>query len=284
MISRRTLLAGGVTLRAAGKPLRFGICNETFGKRPFAEACRAAKTAGYTGIEIAPYTLTDEPRTLRKIMRDEGLTFIGLHSLLSEPSGLHITTADAAVRRRSWDHLTRLVDVCSSLGSSGVMVLGSGKQRSAWSGGSSVQEALKRLEDGLAALAPIAHARGVTVALEPLAPGLADVVNTLAEAVGIVVRIGNAGLSTMFDTHNTAGEKEPAPVLIEKYFRHIRHVHVNEMDGRYPGAGNYDFAAALHTLRRLGYARWVSVEVFDFSAGGDAIARESMRTLRQAEN
>jgi D-psicose/D-tagatose/L-ribulose 3-epimerase len=285
MISRRSLLAGAATLRAigstaAGKPLRFGICNETFGNRSFAAVCHAIKTAGYTGIEIAPYTLSAELRELRKIMRDAGLTFIGLHALLSEPAGLHITTADAAVRRRSWDHLTHLVDICSSLGSNGIMVLGSGKQRSAWSGGSSVQEATRRLEEGLAALAPIAHARGVTVLLEPLAPGLSDVVNTLAEAVAMVARIGNAGVATMLDIHNTAAEKEPAPVLIEKYFRHIRHVHVNEMDGRHPGTGNYDFASVLNALRRLNYQRWVSVEVFDFTAGGDIIARESLRALQ----
>jgi len=136
MISRRALLAGAAALRAicseaAAKPLRFGICNETFANHPFVEACKAAKKAGYTGIEIAPYTLAEDPREIRRIMREEGLTFIGLHSLLSEPQGLHITTTDAYIRRRSWEHLARLVDVCSSLGSNGVMVLGSGKQRSA---------------------------------------------------------------------------------------------------------------------------------------------------------
>jgi D-psicose/D-tagatose/L-ribulose 3-epimerase len=282
-ISRRAWLAGMATLRAAGKPLRFGICNETFGERPFAEMCRAAKAAGYTGIEIAPHTLTAPPAALRKIMREEGLTFIGLHSLLSAPAGLHITTADPIVRKRSWEHMTRLVDLCSSLGSSGIMVLGSGKQRSAWSGGSSIAEASKRLEEGLAALAPIAHARGVTVLIEPLAPNNSDVINTLDEAVAMVVRIGNAGVSTMFDTHNGTAEKLPHTEVIARYFRYIRHIHVNEMDGRHPGTGNYDFGALLRTLERLGYQRWVSVEVFDFSAGGDAIAQESLRALRSAE-
>jgi D-psicose/D-tagatose/L-ribulose 3-epimerase len=281
-LSRRTLLAALAAPRRAAKPLRFGICNETFGDSSFAEACRSAKAAGFTGIEIAPNTLKDPPAALRKIMRDEGLTFIGLHSLLSAPAGLHITTADAAVRKRGWDHLAHLVDVCSSLGSSGVMVLGSGKQRSAWSGGSSIAEASKRLEDGLAALAPIAHARGVTVLLEPLAPSNSDVVNTIGDAVAIVERVANPGLSTMIDTHNTTAEKAPCAELIAKYFRYIRHVHVNEMDGRHPGTGSFDFAAVLHTLERLGYQRWVSVEVFDFSAGGDVIAKESMRALRAA--
>jgi sugar phosphate isomerase/epimerase len=54
------------------------------------------------------------------------------------------------------------------------------------------------------------------------------------------------------------------------------------MDGRHPGTGNYDFASVLQTLEGLGYQRWVSVEVFDFSAGGDTIAKESLRALRSA--
>jgi D-psicose/D-tagatose/L-ribulose 3-epimerase len=281
-ISRRAFLAAMAAPRTPAKPLRFGICNETFANRSFPDTCRSAKAAGFTGLEIAPNTLTDSPAAIRKIMREEGLKFIGLHSLLSSPAGLHITTSDAAVRKRGWDHLTRLVDVCSALGSSGVMVLGSGKQRSAWNGGSSVAEASKRLEDGLAALAPIAHARGVTVLLEPLSPRNSDVINTIGEAVAIVDRIGNAGLGTMIDTHNTTAEKASCADLIGKYFPYIRHVHVNEADGRHPGTGKFDFSSVLRMLERLSYRHWVSVEVFDFSAGGDAIARESMQALRAA--
>lgn len=84
----------------------------------------------------------------------------------------------------------------------------------------------------------------------------------------------------MFDTHNA--EKEPHSAVVEQYFPYIRHVHVNEMDGRHPGTGSYDFGSLLNTLRRLNYQRWISVEVFDFSPGGDAIATESLRVLRSS--
>jgi len=33
---------------------RHSICNEAFDKWPFADACKAIRLAGYTGIEIAP--------------------------------------------------------------------------------------------------------------------------------------------------------------------------------------------------------------------------------------
>ncbi len=73
----------------------------------------------------------------------------------------------------------------------------------------------------------------------------------------------------MFDTHNAVNETEPHPALIERYFEFIRHVHVNELDGRHPGCADYDFGTLLATLIRLGYRHWVSLEVFDFKPGAD---------------
>jgi len=43
---------------------------------------------------------------------------------------------------------------------------------------------------------------------------------------------------------------EPHAGLVERYYDFIRHVHVNEMDGRHPGTGSYDFKPVLGVLRR----------------------------------
>jgi D-psicose/D-tagatose/L-ribulose 3-epimerase len=59
----------------------------------------------------------------------------------------------------------------------------------------------------------------------------------------------------------------------------IRHVHVNEMDGRHPGAGTYDFKPVLDTLRRRNYQHWVSMEAFDFTPGAEKLATDSLRFL-----
>jgi sugar phosphate isomerase/epimerase len=76
-------------------PFRHSICNEAFEKWSFAEACKTIRKIGYTGIEIAPFTLAERPTDVtaaqraehRDIMRSEGLTFAGLHWLMVSPKG-----------------------------------------------------------------------------------------------------------------------------------------------------------------------------------------------------
>jgi D-psicose/D-tagatose/L-ribulose 3-epimerase len=115
--------------------------------------------------------------------------------------------------------------------------------------------------------------------VEALPIGQANVVTSLAEAASIVRQIGSPAIQTMFDTHNAVDETEPHAALIEKYFDIIRHVHVNEMDGRHPSMSDYDFKPVLTTLDRLGYKGWISLEAFDFSFGAEKIARESIEYL-----
>jgi sugar phosphate isomerase/epimerase len=267
--------------------MRHAICNEMFKAWSFADAAKFVRGTGYEGLEIAPFTLGESPAEIspskraeyRDILKSEGLSFVGLHWLMVSPKGLHVTTPDRALRDRSWQHIRELIDLCADLGPGGVMVFGSPVQRSTVDG-ATVEEATARYIDGLAGVALQAEQRGVTILVEALPLEQSDVVNTLAEAAAIVRQIGSPAIQTMFDTHNAVNEMEPHRALIEKYFSVIRHVHVNEMDGRHPGMGDYDFKPVLMALERLGYQRWISLEAFDFSFGPEKIARESIDYLQ----
>jgi sugar phosphate isomerase/epimerase len=265
---------------------RHAICNEVFQDWPFADACKAIRKAGYTGIEIAPFTLAEDPSTLtaaerrqvRSQIEDAGLTFAGLHWIMVSPKGLHVTTPDAALRAKSWLHIRNLIDLCDDLGPGGVMVFGSPKQRGS-TGGLTPAEATRHYVDGLVSVAPHALERGVTILIEALPVQDSDVVTSLGEAAMLVREIGMPSIRTMFDVHNAVNEIDPHAALIERHRNVIRHVHVNEMDGRHPGTGTYDFKPVLAALKRQAYAGWVSLEAFDFTPGAETIANESLRHL-----
>jgi D-psicose/D-tagatose/L-ribulose 3-epimerase len=158
------------------------------------------------------------------------------------------------------------------------MVFGSPKQRST-TGGATRAEATARYQEGLAEVAPHAIERGVTILVEALPLNQSDVVTSLAEAVGIVKNIASPAVRTMFDSHNAVDETESHAVLVDRYFDYIRHVHVNELDGKHPGTGTYDFKPVLEVLERRNYAGWVSLEAFDFTPGAETIASESLRHI-----
>jgi len=267
---------------------KYAICNELFEKRSFAEQCRGIKAAGFQGIEIAPFTLAEHlddisparRRELRGIIEGEGIQFVGLHWLLLTPGWLHLSTADQGIRQKSWDYFLKLIDFCADMGR-GVMVLGSPKQRA--SKDNTPAEALRNFKDGLARVAPHARERGCTVLIEPLPSKDTNVVNTLGEAMKIVEELNSPAIQTMFDFHNTPDEREPMEVLVRRHYRFIRHVHINEMDGRHPGTGNLDFLPVFKVLAELKYQSWVSLEVFDFKPGPEAILRETRAYLRNLE-
>lgn len=290
----RFLAAAGATgFFTAPTRYRLAICNETFQGMMFADTCKTAKSAGFSGLEIAPFTLSDDPAAttrsrrseLRWTMQSEDIEYVGLHALLTAPQGLHVTTTDEAVRRRSWEYLRRLIDLSADLATapkSSVMIFGSGRQRAAIDG-VSVPDAVKRFQEGLAELAPFAASQRVKILIEPLAPQFTNVINTLAQAVALVDEINSPAVRTMFDTHNTVAEKINHGELIKKYRAYIEHIHLNEMDGRHPGTGSYDFQIVLQALKEIVYSRWVSIEVFEFALGGEKIAHDSISFIRHLE-
>lgn len=270
---------------------RHAICNEVFQGWRFHEACKKIRDIGYAGIEIAPFTLSETPASItaserqqyRGVMNGEGLIFVGLHWLMMAPKGLHVTTPDETLRRKSWDHVRDLIDLCADLAGNrasgnGVMVFGSPFQRST-TGGATREEAFARFQDLFIEMSAHAAAAHVTLLVEALPNAQSDVVNTLDEAVRIVEACNKPSVRTMFDTHNAADETSPHAEVVDKHFEAIRHVHVNEMDGKHCGKGDYDFKPVLAKLRERNYDGWVSLEAFDFSFGAEAIATESLRYL-----
>src|SRR4030095_16682548 len=164
--------------------MQFGICNEIFEGWSLPDTFRFARKVGYDAVEIAPFTIanyvTDIPAATRKQSREDaaraGIAISGIHWVLVQAEGMYVNHVDSAVRQRTPRYFGDLVDFCSDLGGS-IIVVGSPKQRNVMAGVELVQawawatetfrDAVKDAED-----------KGITICFEPLAPTETNFINT----------------------------------------------------------------------------------------------------------
>lgn len=265
------------------------LCNEVLRELDFPAQCALARGLGYDGLEIAPFTLADQPdrlpapqrAELRRIAADQGVAITGLHYLLLTPDGLSITSSDAAVRIRTTDLMRGLIELCAELGGR-ILVHGSPKQRPV-APDQSKDQALAHATACFAAIVEAAAQAGVTYCIEALAPPEAQLINTIEQAAAIVDEIGSPAVRTMIDTCAAArSERSPIPELIERWLPtgKIAHIHLNDPNRRGPGQGNLRFGPILAALRHHHYAGLCSIEPFVYEPDGPTCAARAIGYVR----
>jgi sugar phosphate isomerase/epimerase len=270
-------------------PMRYAICNETFEGWEHERVCRYVAGLGYTGLELAPFTLApritdvspERRRELRAQAEEHGVQIIGLHWLLAKTEGLHLTSPEEAVRQRTADYIGELARCCRELGGE-LMVFGSPAQRRIPAGATKAQ-ALEYAADTFRRAVPAIAAAGIKLCLEPLAPPEADFINTCADGLELLARIDHPSFCLHLDVRAMSSESVPITEIIHRHAARTGHFHANDPNKRGPGFGAVDFVPIFRALKEIQYPGWVSVEVFDYSPDPETIARESLRYMRECE-
>lgn len=268
--------------------MKYAICQELFVDWDWERQCRFVAEVGYTGIEVAPFTLGATPADvspqrrgeLRTIAADHGLEIVGLHWLLAKTEGLHLTTADSATRLRTADYFRELADLCCDLGGS-LMVLGSPQQRNLEPNVDKARAAEHAIEI-FQKILPHLQEREVTLLMEPLTTGETNFCNTCAEAAEMIARVDHPRFRLHQDVKAMLGEGTDVPTLIREFADITEHFHANDSNLLGPGMGETDYVPIFEALRDTGYDGWVSVEVFDYSPGAEEIARKSLQNMQSA--
>lgn len=266
--------------------MKFAICNETFCDWPIDRGFAFAAECGYTGIEIAPFTLakyateiTSQQRAeVRRQAEAAGLEVVGLHWLLAKTEGFHVTSPDAEIRRQTADYFGELIRLCADLDGK-IMVFGSPQQRNLLPGVSR-EQGMDYAAEVLARLLPRLDETGVTLALEPLGPEETNFLVTTADAMELIERIQSPRIQLHLDCKAMATESVPIPELVYRYRPVLAHFHANDPNRQGPGFGKLDFRPILRSLLDTDYLGWVSVEVFDYSPGIEELAKRSLDYLQ----
>ena len=195
--------------------MKFAICNETYGGWDFDKTCAHIAESGYDGIEIAPFTLKEDPREISEAeagdfgtrARAAGLEVVGLHWLLVKPAWLHLTTDDPLLQKDTVAFGRHLARVCAAMGGT-IMVWGSPKQRDL-ADGWNYDDAAGRAAETLRAIAETAGELGVTIAMEPLARKETNFLNTAAETVELIEKVGHPACRLHLDVKAMSDEEKP---------------------------------------------------------------------------
>ena len=269
--------------------MKYAICNETFQGWEFLKACEFCRALGYNGIELAPFTFAPTAGEISPKQRAEiaqhasssGLQVVGLHWLLAKTEGFHITTADAAVRTRTAQYLAELAALCRDVGGS-LMVLGSPQQRNIPNGVTQAQ-AFEHAQEVIQKALPAFEKHHVTLALEPLGPSEGNFLLTAAEAVRLIKAVDSPFVQLHLDCKAMSSEAIPIPELLKAHRHEMIHFHANDPNRQGPGFGDLDFHPILSALHEIQYSGWISVEVFDYSPGVEALASKSIEYLKSCE-
>ena len=267
--------------------MKFAICNETYQGWSLEDTCRQVAETGYDGLEIAPFTLNEDPREISekdaeqvgRSVREHGLEVVGLHWLFVKPAWLHLTTEDPLLRKDTLAFGRHLARICSAMEGT-VMVWGSPKQRDLQDGWK-YEDASARAAEILHGVAETAQEGGVTIAMEPLGRAETNFLNTAEETVRLIRQVDHPALRLHLDVKAMSDEEKDIPTIIRESQSDLAHFHANDPNLRGPGFGEVDFAPIAETLSEVGYDGFVSVEVFDYSPDPETIARESLGYLNQ---
>lgn len=266
------------------------MCNEVVRELDFAAQCAFARQHDYDGLEVAPFTLADDPTRmppgriaeLRAIAKSEGTRISGLHWLLAAPAGLSITTTDPAVFDATGDAGRRLVDLCAGLGGAYV-VHGSPKQRQLTPGDEarSRQQAMRYFTQ----VAQAASDAGVAYVLEPLSRIDTGLAASVEEAVAIVDQVAQSSFTTMIDCYAVAANGDDVVAQLDRWLPsgHISHVHFNDDNMGGPGQGGIDFGAVVQALARHAYRGQSAIEPFVCLPDGHECAAQSIAHIRKLE-
>ncbi|MBI5301840.1 MAG: sugar phosphate isomerase/epimerase [Chloroflexi bacterium] len=133
--------------------------------------------------------------------------------------------------------------------------------------------------DALRHVARAARSQDVRLVLEPINRYETNLINTAADALDVIEKVGADNLGILFDTFHANIEEPRIEVSLRVCGSRLFHVHIADSNRWFPGAGHIDFARVIATLREMKYAGWVSAEILP-KPDVTRAAEQTMRTMK----
>jgi sugar phosphate isomerase/epimerase len=213
---------------------------------------------GYDGVELA----IRDPKPIDLDQLDElvhkyslSVPAIGTGQAWGE-EGLSFTDPDPKVRFAAIERIKSHIPVAAHF--SAVIIIG--LLRGIVKPGVEHSQAMKWLVEALRECSDATRPYGARLALEPINRYETTLINTAAEGLDLIERVGADNFGLLLDTFHMNIEEADIEASIRACGERIFHFHVADSNRWYPGAGHLDFASILAALFATDYRGWVSGE------------------------
>jgi sugar phosphate isomerase/epimerase len=139
-----------------------------------------------------------------------------------------------------------------------VVVFGSGGARSIPEGFPR-DEAVDQIVRFLHLVADVTDHTNLMIAIEPLNRRESNVINSVAEAVDLAIRVDRPSIRVLADFYHMDEENEPIDHLV-RFRDWIIHIHVADTGRLAPGTGQYPYESFAAALQQAEYKGRVSIE------------------------
>lgn len=232
---------------------------------------------GYDGVELAIRDpMLVDVDALEALTREHGLRVpaIGTGQAWGEEK-LSFTDPDLSVRRAAVERIKSHIPLAARFNA--VIIIG--LVRGIIKPGITHEQGMAWVCEALQECSTAAKPFGVRLALEPINRYETTLVNSVAQGMALIDRVGADNFGLLLDTFHMNIEEPDILQSISTCGDRIFHFHVADSNRWYPGAGHLDFSGILSRLQSTGYDGFVSGEFMPLPDPLTA-ARESIACLR----
>ncbi len=232
----------------------------------WADRCKAAKAAGFDGVEMwigtEDFTVDhtdDELKALNEAVQEAGLEVSSVASTMGWNNP--ICSPDDEVHERAISIAKRQIEAAGIFGTDAILVV-TGRH----SADNFQMDALKRIVSGFQEIGRYAANNGVTVGAETC-PKLSFNLMTPYECVGFLDDVNMDSVGIYLDTANVTYSGHPEHFITALgdripriHFKDSKEVEPGKNQATWPGNGMVAFGPVMDACRTVGYDSWAIME------------------------
>jgi sugar phosphate isomerase/epimerase len=265
----------------------------------FTDTCERLAAIGYRGVEIMAdvphawpaYLLPEHKRAIRAALDANKLSISNINAFMMHAVNDHRQKywhpswiePDRNYRQVRIDHTKRALTLAKELGAPCITTEPGGPLE-----GRPWGEMLNLFVEMLKPVVEHAEKEQVLLLVEP-EPDL--LIETADQYLEFASKISSPYLGLNFDIGHSYCVKDDPADTVRRLAKLIRHVHLEDIAATrvhhhlIPGEGAIDFGATLSALKEVGYAGWVTIELYTCHENPDGAARVAReRVLKIADS